>query len=261
MSSAAERLNAEIEKNLRRADIRTEVYGTLTSTNDRARELALSGANANTLVVAVSQTAGRGRQGRSFFSPAGGGIYMSLLLRPESLDKPERITVAAAVAAACALEKISGKETKIKWVNDVFVDGKKVSGILTEGGSSADGRPWAVLGVGVNLSAPEEGFPEELRAIAGAVLPESTTEQRGALIAEIAETFLDIYEDPDENALYDAYCARDLLHGNIVNIIYNNEETEAIALGIDRDFSLRVRLPDGREISLRSGEARARPAK
>lgn len=260
MSSASERLRAEIEKNLHRGDICAEVHESLPSTNDRARTLALSGANANTLVVALSQTAGRGRQGRSFFSPDG-GVYMSLLLRPEDLDNPERITVAAAVATAQAVEKISGKAAKIKWVNDVFVGGKKVSGILTEGGFTADGKPWAVLGVGVNLSAPEDGFPETLRGIAGAVLPESTAAQRGALIAEIVENFLELYEAPNENALYDAYCARDLLRGSTVYITIDSVEMEVLALGIDRNFALRVRLPDGREKSLRSGEARTRPAK
>ena len=257
MLSAAERLRAEIEKSLSRRDIHTEVYACLSSTNDHARAGALSGAAANTLVAACRQTAGRGRQGRSFFSPEG-GVYMSLLLRPERLDNPERITVAAAVAVACAVEKISGKEAKIKWVNDVLVDGKKVSGILTEGGMTADGKAWAVLGIGVNLSAPEGGFPEELCGIAGAVFSESTIKQRGALIAAIAECFLELYENGDDDVLYSAYCARDFLKGKKVYITLNNAETEAEALGIDRDFSLRVRLPDGKTISLHSGEARAR---
>ena len=244
---------------LRVPDVRFELHGTLSSTNDRARALALSGAPEWTVVAAQTQTAGRGRQGRSFFSPSGTGVYMSLLLRPESLLQPERITVAAALAAAEAVEAVSGRQTQIKWVNDVFLSGRKVAGILTEGGASPDGGVWAAVGIGVNLLAPEDGFPDGLDAIAGAALPAGSEAPREALIAEILNRFDAWYARSDTETLHAAYCTRDMLRGREVYITHNGGEMPARAEGIGRDFGLLVRLPDGRALSLTSGEARVRP--
>ncbi|MBQ7863741.1 MAG: biotin--[Lachnospiraceae bacterium] len=140
------------------------------STNRYVKELAAAGAPEGTVVIANKQSAGRGRLGRSFFSPEEKGIYMSILLRPDiELSKAVLITSMAAVAVARAIEQVSGIPAQIKWVNDIFLNKKKVCGILTEAGIDAERQKldYAVLGIGVNVGTME--FPEELKEIATSV--------------------------------------------------------------------------------------------
>ncbi len=140
------------------------------STNRYVKELAAAGEPEGTVVEANRQSAGRGRLGRSFFSPEEKGIYMSILLRPElPLERSVLITSMAAVAVAEAIEQVSGIPAQIKWVNDVFLNRKKVCGILTEAGINAEKQSleYAVLGIGVNVGSME--FPEELQEIATSV--------------------------------------------------------------------------------------------
>lgn len=240
--------------------IRPEYHACLPSTNDRARALALSGEAEGLLVLAEKQTAGRGRQGRPFFSPEGTGLYMSLLLRPETLLTPEKITAAAAVATACAVEEVSGRPAGIKWVNDIYMQGRKVAGILTEGGVDDAGRVWVVLGIGVNLLPPEDGFPAELEAIAGAVFTQGEDVRRKELAEKIVEKFFWIYDEPDASVCLKAYRERSVLQGKRVYITIDNKEAETSVLGIGEDFSLLVRTAEGETRSLRSGEVRVRPA-
>ncbi len=140
------------------------------STNRYVKELAVNGAPEGIVVIANKQSAGRGRLGRSFFSPEEKGIYMSILLRPEiDLSRAVLITSMAAVAVARAIERICGVNAKIKWVNDIFLNKKKVCGILTEAGINAEKQSleYAVVGIGVNVGEME--FPEELKEIATSV--------------------------------------------------------------------------------------------
>ena len=164
-----------------------QVFSELDSTNQYLKELAKEGAKAGTVIIANKQSAGRGRLGRSFFSPEGTGIYMSILLRPEmELQKSVRITSMAAVAVARAIERVSGIEAKIKWVNDIFLNGKKVCGILTESGINAitGTLEYAVLGIGINVGTIQ--FPEELKDIATSICNECNhTVTRTELIIEI----------------------------------------------------------------------------
>ncbi len=255
-------LQKEIEALLPGRLPRVEVHAALGSTQDRARELALSGAPEGSLIVALEQTAGRGRQGRSFYSPAGTGVYMSLVLRPRSLERPEEITITAAVATARAVESVTGERARIKWVNDVYLRGKKVSGILTEGGLLPNGSPWAALGVGVNLLPPEGGFPAELRETVGALAEESGARAlRGPLIARIAEGYLTLYADANGDELLREYRERDVLRGRMLDIIQGERTRQAVVLGVSEDFGLRVRDAGGEEETLRSGEVHLRPAR
>lgn len=140
------------------------------STNSYLKELVAAGAPEGTVVIAEKQTAGRGRLGRSFFSPEEKGIYMSVLLRPElELKRSVLITSMAAVAVANAVERVSGLHAQIKWVNDVFLNQRKVCGILTEAGFDTEKQSlaYAIVGIGVNVGAME--FPEELKNIATSV--------------------------------------------------------------------------------------------
>ena len=141
----------------------------VTSTNTELIEMAKNGAKEGTVLIASEQTAGKGRTGKSFYSPEGSGVYLSILLRPDF--KPEDalfLTTIAAVATAKAIESVSDKEAKIKWVNDVYLDNKKVCGILTESALSSDMEKldYAVVGIGINLCPPEGGFPDDIKNIA-----------------------------------------------------------------------------------------------
>lgn len=142
---------------------RPRVHHRLTdSTNERAKALAAAGAPHGTLVTADEQSAGRGRQGRSWVAPAGGALLMSVLLR--DLDEADAVLPLAAAVAVCeACEAVAAVSCAIKWPNDVWIEGRKVAGILVEG-RPQDG--WAVLGIGLNVSIAREDFPAELRDLA-----------------------------------------------------------------------------------------------
>ena len=150
------------------------LYDTLESSNRTAKTLALEGAPHGTMVLAGQQTAGRGRLGRRFESPAGKGIYLSLVLRPSlPMTEAQAVTVSAAVAVCRAVKKLCGLELGIKWVNDLYHNGKKVCGILTEAGADLESGQleWLVAGIGLNLTSRPEDWPEELRPIAGSLYP------------------------------------------------------------------------------------------
>ena len=130
------------------------ILETVDSTNDEAKKIAARQKAEGCVILAECQTRGKGRQGRSFYSPRGTGIYMSLILDPSrEQSRPALITTAAAVAVSEAIEEVTGKRTGIKWVNDVFADGKKVCGILTEGAfdGQSERLKYAVLGIGINV--------------------------------------------------------------------------------------------------------------
>lgn len=236
------------------------------STNRVLREMAEAGAPEGTLILAETQTAGRGRLGRRFLSPSGSGIYMSLLLRPAlSASDSLLITTAAAASAAEAIERASGKEAKIKWVNDVYLAGKKVCGILTEGAVCSD-RPalrYAILGIGMNVYPPEGGFPAEISDIAGAIFEnEQATACRKDPRAEIITNFLTAfaaeYPNLQKKNFFSEYARRSMLNGENVTVHRGDTVRDAKVLGINEDFRLHVRYADGSEELLESGEVSAR---
>ena len=155
--------SAEIRRFLRDAakGFEPETFDTVDSTNSIARQRAAAGACEGLTLIASSQTTGRGRKGRNLFSPDGTGIYMSVLLRPQASPQIAlRITTMAAVSVCQAIEGLCSREPGIKWVNDIYMDGRKVCGILTETALAAGGRlEYVVLGIGVNALEPEGGFP------------------------------------------------------------------------------------------------------
>lgn len=229
-----------------------ETYDCVTSTNDIVKEKAKAGAPAGTVVLASTQTAGRGRMGRRFASPMGSGLYMSVLLRPSgSAADALTITTRAAVAVAKVIEKHTHRPAAIKWVNDVYQNGKKVCGILTEGQiGEGGGMEYAVLGIGINLRAPDGGFPAELRDIAGAIFGADEAFDRDAIVYAILDEFFDGCAD-----CYGEYTKRSMLTGKTVTVFRGGEPLySAEVLGIDRDFSLRLCLQDGSKIALQSGE-------
>ena len=228
------------------------------STNTALREAAQAGAPHGTVLIASAQTAGRGRRGRTFFSPDGTGLYISVLLRPTiPAERAVRITTAAAVAAAEAIAQVMGKECAIKWVNDLFLDGKKVAGILTESALRTDGTlAYAVLGIGVNVVPPAGGFPPEIAEIAGAILPSPIEDGRARLAASFLTEFFRRYEEITEEkpAYMNEYRRRCFAIGHRVEVIRGEERYGALALSVDDDAGLLVRRDDGTEETLSSGE-------
>ncbi len=197
---------------------RTTVLKETGSTNTVAKEFARNGAPEGTVVVAGKQSAGRGRMGRSFFSPGDTGIYMSILERPAiSSEEVIFLTTTAAVAVCEAIESVCGfKEGTcgIKWVNDIFIGGKKVCGILTESSFSTDkdGRPvteFCVVGIGINCYEPEGGFPEDIKNTAGALMSEHKEGLRNSLCREILKRFEVYYKESVKKALRDREQARE----------------------------------------------------
>lgn len=235
-----------------------EVFKTIDSTNDMAKLKASQGAKEGTVIIAEEQTKGKGRNGRSFFSPTSTGIYLSLILRPRINAKDSLcITTAAAVAVAKSIEKITKQEAKIKWVNDIYIGDKKVCGILTEAAFNleAGGLEYAVLGIGINVKTPKDGFPKELRSIATTLGCEKN-DIRSILIAEILKNFWHYYENLTDKEYLQEYRERCMALGKEVLILSQKQEHNetATALDITEDFGLLVKTTSGEEKVLSSGE-------
>lgn len=245
---------------LYREETTVRAFGKVTSTNTVARNFAKRGLAKYTAIVAEEQTEGRGTRGRKFFSPSGTGLYMSLILRPDTDNAVDTLYITTAAAAACAeaIEGIFGVKAFIKWVNDIYVAGKKVCGILTEGSFDPDGQgiEYAVLGIGVNVFRPVGDFPDELRNIAYWLSDEPLCNIRSRLAAEILERFIFYYERLSEKPFLRSYKKRMFLTGRDVEVTRGNETFDAFVLGLADDLSLEVRLNDGKIISLNSGDVR-----
>jgi BirA family transcriptional regulator, biotin operon repressor / biotin---[acetyl-CoA-carboxylase] ligase len=221
-------------------------HRTTDSTNERAKELALAGASHGTIVTADEQTAGRGRQGRRWLAPPGKALLMSLVLRHLG-GAQAHLPLAAALGVCAACELSAPVHCSIKWPNDVWVDGRKVAGILVEG-RPQDG--WAVLGIGLNVATAEDEFPDELRGTATSLSAASGEEPPpvddvlarllGALEQRLADS-------PD--AIVTEWRERDALQGHPVRWA----DGEGTATGIDDSGALMVDTPSGR-VTLDSGE-------
>ncbi|MGI6076428.1 MAG: biotin--[acetyl-CoA-carboxylase] ligase [Pyramidobacter sp.] len=242
-----------------------QLFDTITSTNTVLKAMAEEGAPEGTLLIASEQTAGRGRMNRTFYSPAGTGVYMSLLVRPElPPEKSLYMTTAAAVAVAEAIETVTQQQAKIKWVNDIYLHGKKVCGILTEASFNMESKrlAYAVVGLGINMREPEGGFPAELQPIVTSVFngENYSPQGRNRIIAEVLIRFLDFYARLEEKPFLEGYKKRSLLFGKTVNVIGGGCVRGARALDIDDEFRLHVAYPDGSQEYLQSGEVSVKPA-
>jgi len=231
------------------------------STNSRLKKLALEGAPHGTVVTAESQTGGRGRLGRSFQSPAGKGIYLSLLLRPTLA--PEAllpVTALAAVAVCRAVEQVCGLGPKIKWTNDLVLNGKKICGILTELVMTESG-PAVIVGVGLNVHQKQTDFSPEVAAIASSLEQElggdlSRPELAGAVIRELLALGERLGGDFEE---YLAAYRRDCLNlGREAQLLWSDSREVVTVLDVDEQFGLVIRRADGTTDVVRSGEVSIR---
>ena len=227
------------------------LYDSLESSNLTAKQLALTGAPHGTLVLTSHQQAGRGRMGRVFESPAGKGVYLSLLLRPDlSAADAQTVTIGAAVAVARAVKALCGLELSIKWVNALNYQGRDIESGQLE---------WLVVGIGLNLTTSPADWPEELARTAGSLYPGGPAPVgRAALAGAIARELLALCPD---FACLDEYRALCFVPGHWVTVCTNRETYAAKALFIDGCGQLVVERENGRTVALRHGEVSIRPAR
>ncbi|MDD4046920.1 MAG: biotin--[acetyl-CoA-carboxylase] ligase [Sedimentibacter sp.] len=233
------------------------VHKTIGSTNTEAKILAVQNAQHGTTIISEEQTKGRGRFGRDFFSPSDSGIYMSIILKPElNIENSVLITSAAAVVVCNAIEKFTSVSPKIKWVNDIFIDNKKICGILTEAVTNFESGmlDCVVVGIGINVKTKNEDFPMELQNKAGSIFIDDDSFIRNQLTAEIINNVLKISKKLENKDFMPAYKQRSMILRE--NILYkkNNNWHEGYASDIDDYGGLIVFTADGQKITLNSGE-------
>ncbi len=236
-----------IKENLKDTPYKIEVKNSVTSTNTIMKERAKKGDCDYSVLIASKQTAGRGRMGRNFYSPQKSGLYMSVTLKLKAGENPLLITTDAAVCAARVLEKMSGKEALIKWVNDIYIDSRKVCGILTEGVGE-----YAVLGIGINIFPPKGGFPEDIKDKAGAVFEKKLPHIREYVAINFLREFFSVYQKQERATMLSEYKTRSMILGREILILNTNEK--ATALDIADDYSLVVKKENGETVSLSSGD-------
>ena len=229
------------------------------STNDIAKQLARDGAPDGTVVLADQQLRGRGRQGRSFASPAGVGIYMSVLLRPQvAISRLPQLTLLAAVATAEAIEEISSLSVELKWPNDIMIEKKKAGGILTESVMRAGLSPMAVVGIGINVNTTLEHFPAELREqvtslalAAGRFVPRLRI---AAAILGHLEPLYDTFQQKGLAPVLPRWLHYGRVAGKPVRCTTERGVEEGVALGLDVDGALLVRSREDPSVRIVSGE-------
>ena len=225
-------------------------YDEIDSTNTRAKEYAQGSTDKETVIfIADSQTGGRGRRGRSFVSNKGSGIYISILTYPDKSGVDATAATAKAAVSLCrAIESLCDCEIKIKWVNDLYLGGKKLAGILTEGEMQEDGKiAYQVVGMGINVY--KKAISEEISTIATSLEDEcKSIPDRSRLTAQIVKEFLS-----EESDFYTEYKARSFIIGKKVTVMKLTESYEARVLDINPDFSLLIDR-DGKTERLFTGE-------
>ena len=249
------------------------IHDVIDSTNTEAKRLAETSAKHGTTIFADMQKQGRGRLGRSFFSPNQTGIYMTILLKAkEDMSQTVLITTAASVAVARAIKNICQMESQIKWVNDIYINEKKICGILAEAVNDVNTGMIShiALGIGINMFTPNDGFPEDLKDKAGTIFDNrlacekdarGLTFSREALAAKIINQVLDIYEHIDSREFIHEYRERSMVLGKDVDVvkhyqtdIENATKIKARVTNIDDDGGLVVAYEDGAVETLNTGE-------
>lgn len=228
---------------------------TVKSTNTSVKTLAKEGAPEGYVLVASAQTNGRGRLNRVFFSPKGTGLYVSILLRPACTLPPYALTCMAAVALSETMEDFK-VPCGIKWVNDVYVGGKKAAGILVESAMDQQGGfLYAVVGIGVNLFPPKEGFPGLIAETATSVFETQPNEERKKqFLKRLLQRFKLYYDQLPDIGFFERYRDRLIGIGNRVTVSSPDGIRYGVSKGIDRSFRLIVQCDDGTELALDRGD-------
>lgn len=240
------------------------VLDSIDSTNNYAKKLAAAGAPEGTAVIAENQTKGRGRLGRSFISFNGKGIYLSIILRPKVQPTSVfHLTASVAEAVAEAIEKQTGLECGIKWVNDLVVGKRKLAGILTELSVEAESGMinYIVIGIGINCLQNRDDFPCEIANFATSISSETGNYlDRNELVASILMNISDMSKSfiTKRSEWMNRYKSRCITIGQHVKVLKNNGSRDAIALGIDDNAALEVEYPDGSRECIATGEVSVR---
>jgi len=238
-------------------DIRWRVllFQETASTNDLVWREAQNNGEAGLVIAAEQQTAGRGRQGRQWQSSPKAGLYASLLLRPQwPLGQITRLTIVSSLAVAEAVEKISGKETRIKWPNDIFMRGKKLGGILTEVQADPEAIRSAIVGIGLNVSQTAADFPPPLGDIATSLQIETGQEYRRAdLLVTILAALQERYRDPFET-VRQAWSERCFSLGQTISVRTPSGQQVGQAAGLDDNGALLLRCEGGRVMAITAGD-------
>ena len=232
------------------------VHQSIDSTNQEAKRLLTTKITKDTIIVAAFQSEGRGRLGRKFYSPLNTGLYLSYIVtQPLSIVDALKITSSASVAASRAIEDVVDTTIQIKWVNDLFKDGKKVAGILTEGVSNFEsGKVESVIiGIGINLFPPKGGFPLELKEIATTLL-NSEKDIINQLVSALITQFIRVLDTLQDTSIMDEYRTRSCILDSPITVMVNNNSYPAHVIAIEDDGSLRVKDEKGNIIHLNSGE-------
>ena len=228
------------------------LYDVTDSTNTRAKEYAKTHDIDRAVFVANGQSAGRGRQGKSFYSPHSTGVYMSYLFRVEGgVTDAVSVTTAASAAVVRAIESLCERRLMIKWVNDIYLDDRKICGILTEAVSVMNRLTHVVIGVGINVTTKQ--FPDDIRDSAGALAVDTLT--RDDIVRAVTRELSAI--DLQDKSYLDFYRERMLVLNKYITYLENGVTKDAYAIGIDDDGGL-VILTDAGEKTLRSGEITVR---
>lgn len=238
-------------------------FQTLDSTNDRLKAMARQGAPHGTVLIADHQTAGHGRLGRSFHSPAASGIYLSMLLRPECAPTElMHLTCATAVAMCDAVEQSAGFRPGIKWTNDLVHEKRKLGGILTELGFGSDGKvAYAIIGIGINCTQRTEDFPGEIRSFAGSLsMIAGRPIDRSQVAAALAEALWRMSEIllTEKEKLLSQYRRDCITVGQDISLVRSGEIRYGTAVDVDAQGALIVRFSDGHTEAVNSGEVSVR---
>lgn len=237
-------------------------FNTIDSTNTQAKRMAREGAPHGTVLIAGHQSGGRGRMGRSFSSPAGFGLYLSVILRPGcAATELMHLTCAAGVAACDAVQQNSGLRPGIKWINDLVIQNRKLGGILTE--MSVDAKTglvdFAVIGIGINCLQSPEDFPPELQSMAISLKTAGYTPDIARLAADLINALHKLSSHlQDRDAVMAAYRRRCITLGREVVVLAGGEKQYGTALDVDANGALVVQFCDGSLKAVNSGEVSVR---
>ena len=253
---SAEGISNYLKENHMSISIHT--FKSVTSTNEIAKPLALEGAPHGTVVIAEEQTAGKGRMGRSFYSPSKSGIYMSIILRPNlKVCDSVLVTTAASVAICKAIENITNIKAQIKWINDIVINYKKVCGILTEAVTDFEtgNIQHIIIGIGINFTTEKDSFPLEIQPIATSLFnKENCNTTRNHLCAEIINEILFMINEIKNYNFINEYKARSIILNEKISFTKNGATNFGTAIDINDDGSLVVAKDNGETVILNTGE-------
>lgn len=232
-------------------------YDTVASTNTLAKEFILKGLNDNLIIIAKSQTNGRGRYGKKFFSPENKGIYISFVMDFKNIENRIPVVTSYIALAVCkAIKKVCSQNPKIKWVNDIYINNKKVAGILTETSYdyTNEKNKSIVIGIGINISVKHNEFPDELKDIAASLCSEEEKINRSLLICSLIDSILMIKDENFNMDFYSEYIKYSMMINKKIMFTKNNKNIMATVINIDKNYNLIVKDDNNNIEILSSGQ-------